>query len=437
MAMTSKSTAYISYLLKMRWVLIVVCILAVLFVSIVRAGSAAMAAVSVRTDPTQYLIASWRPVREDLGLASRLEGVSAVRYARGESEFVQVLLSGVGMSEAEAKARGLVVFAGKACMIDQLASGSDPLQAALARADLERRASGPNKIPLAVLGGLLAGVWLRFGIQALRFAALGAMATALYQWLTACPTCPSVTVLGVPGGLLGLIVFGALAVGLGLRSSAPVAIWIAAPLSASVLVWQSFMALATGSDCTPCAVIAFMNAAVAMSAIAHGWRTQPAVTGLGGRRLAVALALALAASIGASQFASRDRAGAPHASPPPSLAGYRIQDLGLEPNGRARLLLVAMSQCRLCHDALDFLGRHPDVEVEVFFTDAVPGAYRAFAKPLPDPHWIASTPTFLVVAPDGTVAREEKGWTLGEEWSQKFLDKLEAARRRLEEENPR
>ncbi|MCO5296609.1 MAG: hypothetical protein M9921_07115 [Fimbriimonadaceae bacterium] len=392
------------------------------------------AAVSVRQDPTQYLIASWRPVREDLALATRLDGVTAVRYTRGETEFVRTLLGGVGLSEAEAKARGIVVFEGTNCLINRLGSGKDPLGAALVRADRERRSSEPSKIPMAVLGGVLLGVWLRFGTAMLRFGALAAMGLAAYQWMTACPTCPSLRLAGVPVSILGACLYGALGIALASRRWDAGAAWVAAPLAAGVLAWQSIAALVTGTDCGPCAGIACLNAALSVSALAHGLRRVAPSRAWGVRRTAVGLALALAASIGASQFASQGRAATPHAPPPPSLAGYRIQDLGLQPNGHARLIFVAMSECRLCHGVLEYLGRHPEVDIEVYFTDRVPPAYQSFASLIPDPHWIATTPAFLVADKSGTIAVEEKGWTFGDEWQKKFLDKLEASRVRLEKE---
>lgn len=431
---TSKSSVHKKYTMYLRVVFVVLCLLSAVGVSLVRAGDRLAASASLRGNSTQYLIASWRPVRDDLALATRLEGSGNVRYARGDTEFVKVLLEGVGLPEAEARARGLVVFEGTACVVDRLSGERDPLAAALARADRERRASEPSKIPLAVLGGVLLGMWMRFGPGMLRLAALAGVGLAVYQWMTACPTCPSVKVFGAPVSLIGACLYGALALGLASRRWSAQAGVMAAPMAAGILAWQSIAAMVTGTDCGPCAAIALLNAAVATSAVAL--RARPVAVGspFGVRRMAVGVVVALAASIGASQFASRGLGGVPHDAPPPSMVGYRVQDLGLEPTGRPELVFLAMSQCGTCHEVLEYLGRHPEVEIAVYFTDRVPPAYQAFAHPVPNPHLVASTPTFLLVDSDGAIKREEKGWTLGDEWRKKFLDKLEAARVRLEEE---
>jgi len=91
-----------------------------------------------------------------------------------------------------------------------------------------------------------------------------------YQFMHQCPTCPHITFLGVPAGLAGSIVYGALfLVVLGRFAS----VILGVPLICSAIAsWQIGQLLGGAESCTPCEIIFLLNFAILGSALARKWK---------------------------------------------------------------------------------------------------------------------------------------------------------------------
>lgn len=396
-------------------VLCLVALLVALGFGLFRVGDAAKDIVVTERSKTNYMIASWRHTSKDASLIAQVQGSKRVRYARGDDPFAKAVMRGVKLSEAEAERRGIVVFSGESCMIDRFAPEDDPLGAALGLAKAEAGRHQTSRIPIALMVGGLLGLWWRFS----RLALIGAMALgvglSLYQFATACPTCPATTLVGLPLSWWGAAFYGSLALALSMpRSAALTQRWIG-PAAASIAAWQIGASTLTGTDCLPCAFVIALNSVLAVSALLGGFRPPlVAPPARFGRTLAAVAGCAVAA-LAVARVAGTDTLGLDGKNPqaPATLQGLSLSTLGLESKGRPEAVLLASEGCPPCLEALTYFVGRPDVNLRLAFVDSVPPSAGMRGELVPHPHLVGSTPTFVFTNAEGVIVAENRGWTKG------------------------
>lgn len=379
------------------------------------------------TDRETYMVVSARPPAQDLEIIALADASERVEYLRHDAAFARALRRGLKISDAEWEANPIRVFSGPDRKMIRSETSSRALDSAMDAARTEGERGTSANLAVAAFVGIIAASLLRAGAKLFRATLLGLAGTSLYQVLTACPTCPMTTILGVPAGLLGFGLYGA-AFALSLVPRATMVLSVAAGgLCAAAAGWQAMMQLSQGTACVPCTLISFGNLYV-LSTIVMRRDVDLRVTrplrlawGVGGlMTLTVTAALGTAnATTGTNSPGGLTLASV---SKRPVLLGMPLKELGLPIDAKRPVLVVVAEGCHPCEMAKAFFGTYPMPGLRIVYLGSGPqGAEVTTRRDLID-----ATPTFLFFDQNGKVKEQRKGWMDDLAWQKKLLNDIES-----------
>lgn len=282
-------------------------------------------------------------------------------------------------------------------------------------------------IPACISFGIALGLLQPITSGILLASTIGLTLLSITKYVTACPTCPIATIAGIDAAIIGMCIYGGLSGLVAFKPTLTIRLGVLSIIALS-LIWQLFSWYQTRLQCLPCSAIGLLSGLLLASSdnlFSHSSQLRHS-------KLAILIVTALSTAIFAYQGGfSKEVITATAPSKHLTALGMaktpnikKSSELGLSPPGKYSIFLIGSYGCHACDYASKALSISGLKYVQFYATTKeMPDNQHAW-QILPKPLLITSTPTTILVHPDGSIEELIVGASDNNEWRRSYLNKL-------------
>ena len=386
-----------------------------------------MAKIKLMNSHEQVMVVSSRVKLEDAAYILTGSKNDRIQYIRSTDPFAEKLAIQFPTPQGDSTGIHFYIFENnKATRLASLEEGSRKVADVSSQQDISKNFP---YIPACIVLGVGLGLLFPIRSAAVVPAFLGLSLVSGIKVLVDCPTCPKATILGINAALLGLAFFFAIGlVLLALPKTNLISKVFVVGIVSGVMLWQVYSWWGLRTQCLPCCIIGgtaglLLTSSHFMRLDGPRFTLQPKIVSvwLVGTVMLFGIQGGFRQKAIAEVTPSRHLTALGMAKP---LDAKSASDLGIHPTGKRVIVLIAASGCKACELACDTIDSMQIPAVDFYSTTSTFPDRKRTWRTLPNASIITSTPTTVLIEPDGRISKVVMGGSADMNFRQKYVTDL-------------